>query len=81
MIEPSAYVLVCELNTGIVLKKDGGRWTRILNGNGDTHIPFASDDEAKQFVRSTIATDPTLECSLFDANKEYVGRYFESNLP
>ncbi|QDV41252.1 hypothetical protein Enr13x_10900 [Stieleria neptunia] len=81
MNAPHSYVVVCELHTGIVLKQVDNGWSRILNGDGGTHIPFASIDEAKRFVRSTIALDGTLECNLFDVDKEHVARYFESNLP
>ena len=75
MPKPHAYVVVCEVKTGIVLKQTNGGWSRIVNGDGNTYICFDTVNEAKDFIRTIIGTDANLECSLFDAGKNQIARY------
>ncbi|GAA4445350.1 hypothetical protein GCM10023156_04850 [Novipirellula rosea] len=81
LMDPHAFVVVCELDTGIVCYQHDGRWARILNGNAETHIPFATNADAISFIRSTITVHPALECSLFDSTKTFIDRYFKTHLP
>lgn len=59
-------VLVCEVNTGVVLTISLERH----QGKGNCHRKFLSFDEAEKYAHSLCSKRPDLEASIFNKDRE-----------
>jgi hypothetical protein len=68
-VEPGQYYIVlAEINTGIVLTLDGMR-----NITGKTpYIAFDSVEEAERYAYQKVSEIPEIECNIYNDKSEFV---------